>query len=83
MAHSRDNGQSTVVGKLDLAEQHCFHRHGRGLKVMPVDVSVPGCTCRPEALIDAVGLATEKWRRTRSEEEEMYTGPKPYHEVRP
>jgi NADH:ubiquinone oxidoreductase subunit B-like Fe-S oxidoreductase len=50
---------------------------------MPVDVSVPGCTCRPEALIDAVGLATEKWRRTRSEEEEMYTGPKPYHVVRP
>ncbi len=30
-----------------------------------------------------LGLATEKWRRMRSEEDEMDTGPEPYHEVRP
>jgi len=63
--------------------QDAYH-HCHGVNnVIPVDVFVPGCACRPEALIDAVGLATEKWRRIRSDEEEKDTGPEPYHEVRP
>jgi NADH:ubiquinone oxidoreductase subunit B-like Fe-S oxidoreductase len=51
--------------------------------VIPVDVFVPGCACRPEALIDAVGLAIEKWRRMRLEEQDKERGPEPDHEVRP
>lgn len=37
------------------------HNHGVN-NVIPVDVFVPGCACRPEAIIDAVVLAIEKWK---------------------
>jgi ech hydrogenase subunit C len=32
-------------------------------KVIPVDVYVPGCAAKPEAIIDGVVLALEKFRK--------------------
>jgi NADH:ubiquinone oxidoreductase subunit B-like Fe-S oxidoreductase len=31
-------------------------------KVIPVDLYVPGCSCRPEAIMDAVVLGIKMWR---------------------
>ncbi len=63
--------------------QDAYH-HCHGVNnVIPVDVFVPGCACRPEALIDAVGLAIDKWRKMGVEEQEDVKGPEPDHEVRP
>lgn len=63
------------------AYNHC---HGVD-SVIPVDVYVPGCACRPEALIDAVVLAIEKWRSLDQgwTEREKEKGPELGHEVRP
>jgi ech hydrogenase subunit C len=60
------------------------HNHGVN-NVIPVDVFVPGCACRPEALIDAVVLGIEKWKAMVEEngppdEEER---PDLDHEVKP
>lgn len=41
---------------------NCYNVNGGVDKVIPVDVYVPGCACRPEALIDALVLGLSKWR---------------------
>ncbi|MBI0584568.1 MAG: NADH-quinone oxidoreductase subunit B family protein [Methanomassiliicoccus sp.] len=41
---------------------NCYNVNGGVDKVIPVDVYVPGCACRPEALIDALVLALSKWK---------------------
>ena len=40
----------------------CYNVDGGIDRVLPVDVYVPGCACRPEAIIDGVVLAISKWR---------------------
>src|SRR5512146_177843 len=40
--------------------QECYNILGGVDKVIPVDVYVPGCAARPEAIIDGVVLALEK-----------------------
>jgi len=40
--------------------QECYNILGGIDKVIPVDVYVPGCAARPEAIIDGVVLALEK-----------------------
>lgn len=41
---------------------NCYNVCGGVDKVIPVDVYVPGCAARPEALIDGLVLALSKWR---------------------
>lgn len=41
---------------------NCYNVDGGVDKVIPVDLYVPGCACRPEALIDALVLGLSKWR---------------------
>lgn len=41
---------------------NCYNVNGGVDKVIPVDVYVPGCACRPEALIDALVLGLSKWK---------------------
>jgi ech hydrogenase subunit C len=41
---------------------NCYNVDGGVDKVIPVDLYVPGCACRPEALIDALVLGLAKWR---------------------
>jgi ech hydrogenase subunit C len=71
----------------------CYNVDGGIDRVIPVDVYVPGCACRPEAIIDGVVLAISKWKEKvaaqsseaateeRKEEAPQDTGPSP--EVRP
>jgi ech hydrogenase subunit C len=40
----------------------CYNVVGGIDRVIPVDVYVPGCACRPEAIIDGVILAISKWK---------------------
>ncbi len=40
----------------------CYNVEGGIDRVIPVDVYVPGCACRPEAIIDGVVLAISKWK---------------------
>jgi len=40
----------------------CYNVCGGVDKVIPVDVYIPGCACRPEVLIDGVVMALQKWR---------------------
>ena len=40
----------------------CYNVDGGIDRVIPVDVYVPGCACRPEAIIDGVVLAIAKWK---------------------
>ncbi len=40
----------------------CYNVEGGVDRVIPVDVYVPGCACRPEAIIDGVVLAISKWK---------------------
>jgi ech hydrogenase subunit C len=42
-------------------------------KVIPVDVYVPGCPAKPEAIIDGVVLGLQKFRQKRVEEK-SYAG---------
>ena len=37
-------------------------------QVLPVDVYVPGCPAKPEAIIDGVVMALERFKRKRAEE---------------
>jgi Ni,Fe-hydrogenase III small subunit len=47
--------------------QDCYNVHGGVDKVLPVDVYIPGCAARPEAIIDGVlkacGILEEKYAR--------------------
>jgi len=38
-------------------------------KVLPVDVYVPGCPAKPEAIIDGVVMALENFKSPKAEEE--------------
>jgi ech hydrogenase subunit C len=40
----------------------CYNICGGVDAVIPVDVYVPGCACRPEVLIDGVVMALQKWK---------------------
>jgi ech hydrogenase subunit C len=40
----------------------CYNVDGGIDRVIPVDVYVPGCACRPEAIIDGVVMAISKWK---------------------
>jgi ech hydrogenase subunit C len=41
----------------------CYNVCGGVDKVVPVDVYIPGCAARPEALIDGVVAALDKWKQ--------------------
>ncbi|OPY33124.1 MAG: putative membrane-bound hydrogenase subunit mbhJ [Methanomassiliicoccales archaeon PtaU1.Bin124] len=47
----------------------CYNVCGGVDSVIPVDVYVPGCACRPEVLIDGVVMALQKWNEKRTMEE--------------
>lgn len=49
------------------AFHNCYNIQGGIDKVIPVDVYVPGCAARPEAIIDGVVLALEKLRKLQEE----------------
>jgi len=40
----------------------CYNVNGGIGRVIPVDVFVPGCAARPEAIIDGVVLALKTWK---------------------
>lgn len=46
---------------------NCYNVLGGVDKVVPVDVYVPGCPPRPEAIIDGVVMALEKLRKSRKD----------------
>ncbi len=61
-------GPKLVVACGDCAStgapfHNCYNVCGGVDKVIPVDVYVPGCAARPEALIDALVLALSLWEK--------------------
>lgn len=60
----------------------CYNHNNGVNNVIPTDMFVPGCACRPEATIDAVVLAIGKWQQSLEGAPEEH-GPEPDHEVRP
>ncbi len=40
----------------------CYNVNGGIDRVLPVDVYIPGCAARPEAIIDGILLGLKKWR---------------------
>jgi ech hydrogenase subunit C len=59
-------GPKLVVACGDCAStgapfHNCYNTNGGVDTVIPVDVYVPGCACRPEALIDGFVLALSLW----------------------
>ncbi len=40
----------------------CYNVNGGIDRVLPVDVYIPGCAARPEAIIDGIILGLKKWR---------------------
>ncbi len=49
----------------------CYNVCGGVDQVIPVDIYVPGCAARPEALIDGVVAALAKWRERNETNEEV------------
>jgi len=43
--------------------EECYNVHGGVGKIIPVDVFIPGCAARPEAIIDGVVLGLKLWKR--------------------
>ena len=43
--------------------EECYTVHGGVGKVIPVDVFIPGCAARPEAIIDGVVLGLKLWKQ--------------------
>ena len=41
--------------------EECYNVHGGVGKIIPVDVFIPGCAARPEAIIDGVVLGLKLW----------------------
>ena len=41
----------------------CYNVHGGIGRVIPVDVFIPGCAARPEAIIDGIILGLKVWRQ--------------------
>lgn len=48
---------------------NCYNVNGGVDKVIPVDVYIPGCAARPEALIDGFVLALSRWDKKVEETE--------------
>ena len=44
--------------------------------MIPVDVYIPGCACRPEALIDGFAIAVAEWSKRVAKEENKGQGGK-------
>jgi len=65
--YNQTPGPKVVVACGDCASNgvpffDCYNVDGGIDRVIPVDVYVPGCACRPEAIIDGVVLAISKWK---------------------
>jgi len=43
--------------------EECYNVHGGVGKIIPVDVFIPGCAARPEAIIDGVVLGLKLWKQ--------------------
>lgn len=66
--YNQTPGPKVVVACGDCATNgvpffDCYNVDGGIDRVIPVDVYVPGCACRPEAIIDGVVLAISKWKQ--------------------
>lgn len=71
--YEQTSGPKLVVACGDCAStgapfHNCYNVCGGVDKVIPVDVYVPGCAARPEALIDGLVLALSLWEKKLEEE---------------
>ena len=54
----------------------CYNVNGGIDRVLPVDVYIPGCAARPEAIIDGIVLGLRKWRERKFAPHVDPTGPR-------